>query len=58
MMECDLTPGGFILYAVGFLCEQLLDLMSFGQLSRGFCQAEYCSSFLEEIYDILLAIVT
>jgi hypothetical protein len=38
-------------------CKQLLVLVSFGQLSRGFSQAGYCSSFLKEIFDILVAIV-
>jgi hypothetical protein len=39
------------------VCEQLLELVSLGELSRGFSQAGYCSSFLEEIFDILFAIV-
>jgi hypothetical protein len=57
MRDCDLSLGGLSCYTVGLVCEQLLDLVGLGELSRGFSQAGYCSSFLEEIFDILFAIV-
>jgi hypothetical protein len=57
MRECDLSPGRLHSCAIGLVCEQLLDLVGLGKLSRGFSQARPCYSFLEEIFDVLVAIV-
>jgi hypothetical protein len=57
MRDCDLSPGGLSSYAVGLVCELLLDLVGFGKISRGFSHAQYCSAFLEEIFDVLVEIM-
>jgi hypothetical protein len=45
MRECDLTPSGLIFYAVGLLCEQLLDVVGLGELSRGLSQDDIALPF-------------